>query len=73
MHRLVRGGGGGIRTHGTLAGLGLANQCHWPLGDASMAVGVGFEPTVPRERDRSFQDFRTSPLCDPTQTILGFR
>jgi hypothetical protein len=29
------GGGGGIRTHGTLAGQGLANLCHWPLGDTS--------------------------------------
>ena len=28
-------GGGGIRTHVTLAGRGLANLCHRPLGDAS--------------------------------------
>ena len=29
------GGGGEIRTHGTRKGRGLANLCHWPLGDAS--------------------------------------
>ena len=29
------GGSGGIRTHGTRWGRGLANLCHWPLGDTS--------------------------------------
>lgn len=35
IYDFVRGGGGGIRTHGTPKGQGLANLCHWPLGDTS--------------------------------------
>ena len=35
-------------------------------GEYLMAEGVGFEPTVPENRNNGFQDRRIQPLCHPS-------
>src|SRR3989344_7774478 len=39
-------------------------------GTNRMAVGVGFEPTIPFERYNSFQDCRLQPLGHPTMYFI---